>query len=153
MAPRDRATLLTEAGHHAHRASLHAGWALLLAAMAPALLAASEDPPPAEAPPDPDEVTDLSRMDLNAVMITPASSLAWVRDPSQKGLIRLEPGDDLLGWSVQEIRSDRVLLQRQGETDTLILRDYKNMPPPRSPARRPACRSIRRPAENAYSGQ
>lgn len=100
----------------------------------------SEEPPPEDASPEPEQLADLDRLDLNAVMITPAASLAWVRDPSQKKLVRLEPGDDLLGWSVQEILSDRVLLQRQGETDTLILRDYKNMPPPKPPLRRQAAR-------------
>lgn len=101
--------------------------------------------PPSEEPeqaaePESEQLTDLDRMDLNAVMITPASSLAWVRDPAEKKLVRLEPGDDLAGWSVQEIHSDRVLLERQGEEHKLILRDYKNMPPPQPSRQKPAAR-------------
>lgn len=101
--------------------------------------------PPSEEPeeevaPEPEKAADLARLDLNAVLITPAGSSAWVRDPANKDLVRLRPGDDLEGWSVQEILSDRVLLERQGETDTLILRDYKNMPPPKPPRGRPAAR-------------
>jgi len=74
--------------------------------------------------------SDLARLDLNAILITPSESSAWIRDPTKKGLVRVRLGDELSGWSVQEIRSDRILLKRQGEKDTLVLRDYKNMPPP-----------------------
>ena len=62
-----------------------------------------------------EQPSDLARLDLNAVLITPTASSAWVWDPSKKELVRLRPGDDLEGWSVQEILSDRVLLERQGE--------------------------------------
>lgn len=86
-----------------------------------------------EMPAEPEQIGDLDRMDLNAVMITSGESAAWVRDPSKNELLRLRPGDELVGWSVEEILSDRLLLERQGETDTLILRDYKNMPPPVAP--------------------
>jgi general secretion pathway protein N len=84
--------------------------------------------------------SDLAGLDLNAVLITPSESSAWIRDPAKKELVRLRPGDELAGWSVQEILSDRVLLERQGEKDTLVLRDYKNMPPPVLPRRKPAAR-------------
>lgn len=86
-----------------------------------------EDEAAAEAEPP----SDLTRMDLNAVLITPSKSSAWIWDPAKKELVRLRPGDELAGWAVQEILSDRVVLERQGEKDTLVLRDYKNMPPPR----------------------
>ena len=96
--------------------------------------------PEEEVAPEPEKAADLARLDLNAVLITPTGSSAWVRDPANKDLVRLRPGDDLEGWSVREILSNRVLLERQGETDTLILRDYKKMPPPKSPRRSPAAR-------------
>lgn len=107
-----------------------------------------EEPEQEEAAPEEEPPTDLARMDLSAVMITPVESSAWVRDPSSKELVRLRPGDDLAGWSVQEILADRVLLERQGETDTLILRDYKNTPPPprqRQAARKPPRQAGKRP--------
>lgn len=96
--------------------------------------------PAEEEPAEPEQAGDLARMDLNAVMITPTESSVWVRDPAKKEIVRLRPGDDLVGWSVKEILSDRLLLERQGETDTLILRDYKNMPPPVPRRQRPPVR-------------
>jgi len=98
--------------------------------------------PPSEEPDEdestePDVPSDLAKLDLNAVLITPSSSTAWIRDPEKKELIRLQPGDKLSGWAVHEILSDRILLERQGSKDTLVLRDYKNMPPPTPPRRTP----------------
>ena len=72
----------------------------------------------------PEGSTELSAFDLNAVLITPDIVSAWVRDPAQPKLRRLRIGDDLLGWSVTDIQEDRVLLERQGQQDALILRDY-----------------------------
>lgn len=91
-----------------------------------------------EAPPE--EESDLDRLDLNAVLITPVESSAWVRDPAKKELVRLRLGDDLVGWSVKEILTDRLVVERQEETDTLILRDYKKMPPPVAPRSKPTAR-------------
>jgi general secretion pathway protein N len=101
--------------------------------------------PPSEEPEDestePDVPSDLAKLDLNAVLITPSESSAWIRDPEKKELIRLRPGDKLSGWAVHEILSDRILLERQGSKDTLVLRDYKNMPPPTPPRRTPVKRN------------
>jgi hypothetical protein len=92
--------------------------------------------------PEPDASVALDSLDLSAVIITPTLVSAWVNDPSQPRLRRLRIGDDLEGWSVQEILPDRVLLERQGEVNALILRDYGNtpttapqMPIPRRPPR------------------
>jgi hypothetical protein len=109
--------------------------------------------PPEEAPPEPEQISDLARLDLNAVLITPAESSAWVRDPSNKELVKLRLGDDLAGWTVKEILTDRLLLERQGETDTLILRDYKNMPPPVPPRRKPVARNPREQAPQKAAKQ
>jgi hypothetical protein len=107
------------------------------------------DEPEQEAETEPEELTELDGLDLNAVMITPNESSAWVRDPRKKELVRLRLGDDLVGWSVKEILSDRLLLERQGETDALILRDYKNMPPPVPARQRQAARKPPRQAPQA----
>ena len=99
---------------------------------------------PAEQTDEPQQVThtDLVRMDLTAVVITTDESRAWVRDSAKQELFKLRLGDDLAGWTVSAIHEDEVELQRQGETDALVLRDYKNHPPPvvkpRRPARKPA---------------
>jgi general secretion pathway protein N len=96
--------------------------------------------PEEDAPADSEEPSDLARLDLNAILLTPSESLAWVLDLEEKDLIRLHPGDEVKGWSVKEILSDRVLLERQGKKDTLVLRDYKNMPPPVRPRLTPLAR-------------
>ena len=93
--------------------------------------------PPAE---DPGLSTDLAGLDLNAVLITPSEASAWIRDPKEKKVVRLRLGDEMAGWSVKEILADRILLERQGERDTLILRDYKNMPPPSPPRQKSTTR-------------
>jgi general secretion pathway protein N len=120
--------------------------------------------PPSEEPEEdestePDVPSDLAKLDLNAVLITPSSTTAWIRDPEKKELIRLRPGDNLSGWAVQEILSDRILLERQGSKDTLVLRDYKNMPPPTPPRRTPVKRKRKtsshapaRPRRSARNG-
>ena len=53
-------------------------------------------------------------MDVSAVIITPAVVSAWIRDPKAPDLKRVRLGDDLEGWSVKDIQSDRVVLERQG---------------------------------------
>ncbi|MFB1487212.1 MULTISPECIES: hypothetical protein [unclassified Thiocapsa] len=82
---------------------------------------------------EPDVLTSLDGMNLSAVIITPNLVSAWVQDPNQPRLRRLRIGDDLEGWSVQTILPDRVLLERQGEQDALILRDYGKTPSPATP--------------------
>jgi general secretion pathway protein N len=91
--------------------------------------------PPPEEPEEPEakkpEIDpDLSKVSLTAVLLTPKDTSAWVEDPEEKVLVRLHLGDELHGWTVKEILGDRLVLVRQGDTDTLVLRDYKNRPQP-----------------------
>jgi general secretion pathway protein N len=91
--------------------------------------------PPEEEPEEKQEQkaetdADIASLDLNAILISPGETSAWIRDPKEKQLIHVKPGDGLHGWVVQKILSDRLVLQRQDESDTLVLRDYKNQPPP-----------------------
>ena len=91
--------------------------------------------PPAKESEEPDakkpEIDpDLSKVSLTAVLITPKDASAWVKDPKEKELVRLHLGDELHGWTVKKILGDRLVLERQGDTDTLVLRDYKNRPQP-----------------------
>lgn len=81
-----------------------------------------------ESVPETDLEASLAGMDLSAVVITPTLVTAWVKDPSQERLRRLRIGDEFAGWSVQTILPDRVLLERQGVQDALILRDYGKLP-------------------------
>ncbi|WP_296805028.1 hypothetical protein [Thiocapsa sp.] len=89
--------------------------------------------PDAQATAEPDVATSLEGMNLSAVIITPTLVSAWIQDPNEPRLRRLRIGDDLEGWSVQTILPDRVLLERQGEQDALILRDYGKTPSPAAP--------------------
>jgi hypothetical protein len=92
-------------------------------------------PPPdePEQAEEPEPLTELGGMDLTAVVITPSTVSAWVRPPTGRETVRLRLGDQFEGWTVQTIESDRVVFERQGNIDELILRDYKNAPPPPRP--------------------
>ena len=96
----------------------------------------------------PEGSTELSAFDLNAVLITPDIVSAWVRDPAQPKLRRLRIGDDLQGWSVTDIQEDRVLLERQGQQDALILRDYSKASPAAAPPP-PVRKALPRPPPRA----
>lgn len=88
--------------------------------------------PPPEAAPKQESTAErqaLDTLDLSAVLISPSSVSAWVSDPGKPRLQRLRIGDELNGWSVREILEDRVVLERQGERDALLLRDYSKTPP------------------------
>lgn len=66
----------------------------------------------------------LAGLDLSAVIMTPDMTTAWVFDVPNRTLLKVRVGDNLVGWEVRAIRDDRLLLERQGETDTLLLRSY-----------------------------
>jgi general secretion pathway protein N len=101
------------------------------------------DEPEEEEIPEPEQLTDLSGTDLTAVVITPDIVSAWVRSPRERESIRLRIGDEFEGWTVQTIEPDRLVLQRQGETDELRLRDYQNAPAVIPPTRLPTPRGRR----------
>lgn len=107
--------------------------------------------PPVKEEPATEEPTPLPDLDLTAIMLTPASRMAWVKKPGAVGTERLLEGDQIEGWTLTQIREDRITLERQGEKNTLVLRDYSSKKvgapqvargavkqPPRSPgAQRP----------------
>ena len=107
------------------------------------------EPPADEAlnTPASEESAELNAFDLNAVLITPDVVSAWVQDPAQPKLRRLRIGDDLQGWSVTDIQEDRVLLERQGQQDALILRDYSKVSPASAPPSTPSPTSRRSKAD------
>lgn len=82
---------------------------------------------------DDQPAVDLTGLDLSAVVISPSVVSAWVRDSKEQGLKRVRLGDELEGWSVKDILGDRVVLERQGERNELLLRDFSKAPPPASP--------------------
>lgn len=82
---------------------------------------------------DPQAAVDLTGVDLSAVVISPSVVSAWVRDNQAQGLRRVRLGDELEGWAVKDILGDRVVLERQGERNELLLRDFSQVPPPATP--------------------
>ncbi len=84
------------------------------------------EPPPSTEPAAPSATQDvgsLDGLDLTAVLISPAGTSAWIRDPSAPALKRLRLGDEQAGWSVKAILADRLVFERQGETHELLLLD------------------------------
>lgn len=96
-----------------------------------------EEPEDATAEAPPEEAAKLDGMDLAGVLLSPAGSMAWVRDPSQPAPVRVRTGEILAGWTVTDIKADRLVLERQGATDTLPLRTFHapwaSPPPPPAP--------------------
>jgi hypothetical protein len=109
------------------------------------------DEPEGSDEPVPEVLTELAGTDLNAVVITPLAVSAWLRRPNSRELVRVRLGDDFEGWTITGIEPDRLLLERQGETDELILRDYQNAPPQIPPTRQPAMQRGERPSDGLPS--
>ena len=96
------------------------------------------DPVTDETAPEPEtgEAASLEGLDLSAVVIAPGTTQAWVADPRQ-GIKRLHLGDIYEGWTVKDITPDTLVLERQGKTNTLVLRDFAQAPPPAAQAPAP----------------
>jgi general secretion pathway protein N len=82
-----------------------------------------------EKPPVVENDGSLEGLDLSAVVISPRVTSAWIKDPSTPALKRLRLGDEQAGWSVKSILADRIVFERQGETNELILQDFTQSPP------------------------
>jgi general secretion pathway protein N len=76
----------------------------------------------------------LDGIDLTAVLIAPGLASAWIKEPSGEQLKRLRLGDDQAGWVVKSILPDRVVFERGGTTNEMILQDFsQRLPPPPAP--------------------
>ncbi len=111
------------------------------------------DPSAAEPPSEDDTAAagSLEGLDLSAVVIAPGTTQAWVADPAQ-GLQRLRLGDLYQGWAVKDITPDTLVLERQGKSNTLVLRDFSPVLPPAVPApprQTPAGQRQPKPAQGA----
>lgn len=84
---------------------------------------------------DDEERIPLEALDLSAVLIAPGRASAWVREPSAAQARRVRIGDTLGGWRIQDIHADHIVLERQGETDQLPLRNYTKATTQQRPAR------------------
>jgi hypothetical protein len=68
--------------------------------------------------------------------MAPGTTQAWDSEPTQ-GLQRLRPGELYQGWAVKEITPDTLVLERQGKSNTLVLRDFSQASPPAAAAPSP----------------
>ncbi|MBB1072966.1 hypothetical protein HUU62_00860 [Rhodoferax sp. 4810] len=77
----------------------------------------------------PVDVAVLDSFDLSAILIIGATHSAWIRKTRGPEVVRVRHGELLEGWMVKEITADSVLLEQQGQTKRLVLRDYDKPPP------------------------
>lgn len=111
--------------------------------------------PPTEEPVDlnaddlSQEVAELEKLDVSATLIlSPSEASVWLQDPARPELVRLRLGEEYQGWTVAGIETDRILMERQGTTETLDLRDYSASPPSSSRSRQPVQQRGGAPARN-----
>lgn len=76
-------------------------------------------------------------IDFNAVLLSAETNIAWIRLPKEPKLRRIREGDLVNGWTVADIRADRLSLRYQEAEKQIILRDYANAPKPIPPTRLP----------------
>lgn len=62
--------------------------------------------------------------DLTAVVMSPEGKTALLQKPGEKKVERALEGDLLDGWTLTQILEDRVVLERQGEKNSIVLRDF-----------------------------
>jgi len=77
--------------------------------------------------------------DLTAVVMSPEGKTALLQKPGEKKVERALEGDLLDGWTLTQILEDRVVLERQGEKNTIVLRDFSEKqaaPAPKQPSPR-----------------
>lgn len=112
--------------------------------------------PPTEEPVDlsgddlSQEIAELDKLDVSATLIlSPSEASVWLKDPTQPELVRLRLGEEYQGWTVAGIETDRILMERQGTTETLDLLDYSASSPSRF--RPPVNQGSRMPSRTSSS--
>ena len=73
-----------------------------------------------KAPPPPTE-PDRPRLALIGAVVSETEGIAVFVDELTRNIIRLKTGEDHTGWSLRSVRRREVLLQKAGETVTLLL--------------------------------
>jgi hypothetical protein len=68
--------------------------------------------------------TALQGLDLNAVLITPDATVAWVKDQKAGEIVRLEPGGKIRGWTVQAVKPGMLLLAAGERSAEIQLREF-----------------------------
>lgn len=97
----------------------------------------SRRPPAPEAAPTVEEpvrekpVASLPRFVVSAIVIADGERTALLRNPSDGRMLRVVEGDDVQGWTLEEVQSDRVVLATGGRRQELPLRMF--LAPPATP--------------------
>lgn len=76
---------------------------------------------------------------LGAIILANKTRFALLRDPKNGNWIRVEKGGEVGGWSLEEIRSDRVILNNNGKQAEIQLWRFET--PSLQPTRRAAPRT------------
>jgi hypothetical protein len=69
---------------------------------------------------------------LGAIILANKTRLALLRDPKNGNWIRVEKGGEVGGWSLEEIHSDRVILNNNGKQAEIQLWRFEAPPPQRT---------------------
>lgn len=92
-------------------------------------------------------------VELSAIVIVDGRRMALFRGASAGGgSMRAEEGEEVQGWTLSQVRSDGVTLERAGQRVEIALRTFKPPPQKAKPARRPR-RVDRKQAKENDAGQ
>ncbi|MFZ0255357.1 MAG: hypothetical protein WAN46_06880 [Gammaproteobacteria bacterium] len=69
---------------------------------------------------------------LSAIVLSSEEQFVLVQDPSNQRLTRVEKGQEVGGWSLDDIRNDSVLLRKDNQTKVVSLWQFE--PPPKQAA-------------------
>ena len=69
---------------------------------------------------------------LSAIVLSSDERFVLVKDPGKQDLRRVQKGEEVAGWSLDEIRNDSVLLRKDDRTKVVSLWQFQ--PPPQQPA-------------------
>ncbi|WP_456376816.1 hypothetical protein [Thiolapillus sp.] len=95
--------------------------------------------PPGKKPPiKPPRKIGKPRMQLSAIIVVGEQKYALVKGGRQKGSRRVRVGEEVDGWKVTRIETDRLVLSNGGETEELLLRNYRPVVPVKSMPKPPA---------------
>jgi len=89
-------------------------------------------PPGAKPTIKPPRKVGKPRMQLSAIIVVGKEKYALVKGGRQKGSRRVRVGDEVDGWKVTGIEADRLVLRNGGETEELLLRNYRPVVPVKS---------------------
>jgi hypothetical protein len=78
------------------------------------------------------------RMQLSAIIIIGKQKYALLKGGLKKGSRRVRVGQEIDGWKVTKIESDKLALSNAGETVELLLRNYKPVIPVKHSGKKPA---------------